>query len=234
MAKKSLFAIDLEEDVFEKDKPSKKIEPPVRQGVKYCVKCKAQNIINAKFCGECGGKEFVDNLEVLSKKYCLSCGLELDVNVKFCYDCGNNTFAKTREEYEKAQKEKEFIPYKEEISKLEEELNRIKPLIKEQNYEIQRLNKELEHIKIPSTDNYHMPKEFKGDVAGKQKLELEIKRYQDKISKAQEERKLVKEKFEKDLALNTSRAEEAQSKLTKKRELVSAIEKETKRLKGGI
>lgn len=237
MAKKSLFAIDLEEDnVFDdKSVKTKEVETPqVKQDVKYCAKCKSQNAISAKFCGECGSNEFVDNLEVLSKKYCLSCGLELDVSVKFCYDCGNNTFAKTREEYDKAQKEKEFIPYKEEISRYEEEINKIKPLIKELNYEIQRLNKELEHIKIPTVDNYHLPKEFKGDIAGKQKLELEIKKYSDKIQKEMKELELAKEAFQNNQKLNATKEENARKVLEEKEKIIHSIEEETKKLKGGF
>lgn len=53
---------------------------------KICPQCKNANLVNAKFCAQCGYKFGV-------KKFCTVCGHEIPDNAKFCENCG------TKQEY---------------------------------------------------------------------------------------------------------------------------------------
>ena len=66
---------------------------------KYCAKCYAPNIKSAKFCGECGNKDFIVAPDGV--KYCLDCGTANQIKQKFCLSCGKNKFVYTKEDYQK-------------------------------------------------------------------------------------------------------------------------------------
>lgn len=235
MAKKSLFAIDLEEDVFEEKKESPVVQTKqAQQSVKYCVKCKAQVISGAKFCGECGGKEFVEDLEVLNHKYCIHCGTELDTNIKYCYNCGKNEFVRTKEEYDQLQKEKEFAPYKEEIKLLDEQTLKVKEESNKLKQEIADLKNKLNGIKIPTLNPNDLPKEYVGNVVLKQKFEQEIKDLENQIKNSNKKlQQIEKEKYEVDEA-HENRINYLTRLYNQAKKALEEIERSIKSYEGGI
>jgi len=58
-------------------------EEPAQENNKVCSSCSAPNIMNAKFCCECGN-------QFASKKFCTNCGFENGPTTKFCSECGTN------------------------------------------------------------------------------------------------------------------------------------------------
>ena len=70
---------------------------------KYCAKCGAGNVQNARFCADCGEKVFAPEF----KQYCLDCGAEMPLLKKFCLSCGKSKFVYTKEDYQKEVERKE-------------------------------------------------------------------------------------------------------------------------------
>ena len=237
MAKKSLFAIDLEEDVFEK-KPkeeNKPIEPQVnKQGVKYCDKCKAQVISSAKFCGECGNRSFVDNLEELSIKYCANCGAKLDASIKYCFDCGKNEFVKSYDEYEKIQKEKEFIPYMNEIKENEKVLEDLKAQIKIKQKEVDDVETQYAYLLMEKPVAKELPKEFKGDIVEERKLLTEINQLEQKVKIEKIKLSSAQDDDESEFERRMYRINHYSSLINKAKKAIDDIEASIDRLERGI
>lgn len=102
---------------------------------KYCKKCKTKNLLEAKFCLECGSKEFVSSLSKKSnEKYCVKCKTKLESKAKFCYNCGSSDFVSSLDDADNY-----FV--KELDSKWQEELDKV-------NKKINKANKELEELKL--------------------------------------------------------------------------------------
>ena len=77
--------------------PAPAAPKPVLPADKYCVKCGAGNVENAKFCSSCGHKEFAPEF----KKYCFECGTERGLLEKICPECGETRCVYTKEDYKK-------------------------------------------------------------------------------------------------------------------------------------
>lgn len=237
MAKKSLFAIDLDKDVLE-EKPNqeaKKIEPQVnKSGFKYCDKCKAQVVSSAKFCGECGNKSFVDNLEELSTKYCVNCGAKLDASVKYCFDCGKNEFVRTYEEYEKLQKEKELTPYKEELAKNEEILKELNYKIQEKEREVDYLSDQYAFLLMEAPISKALPKEFIADTTEKKKLLTEVNQLEQKINIEKMKLRSINEDDDHEYEYRVNRLNYLTRLVNQAKDALEAIEKNITNLEGGI
>lgn len=53
-----------------------------------CAKCGFEVTENDRFCGKCGGNEFVEKTSYVPIKYCNYCSAELEPGSKFCSTCG--------------------------------------------------------------------------------------------------------------------------------------------------
>ena len=143
------FNLNIDNDFFEKE-----------DFYKYCASCGTQMDKNAKFCIECGSKEFFDSLkEYRSEKslYCIKCLSKLPDGKKVCACCGERKYATAKmafyhhynEEFcykildenkemeaELAEFDSENQHYKDEITQLEKEISNLKRKIKPYNDEL--------------------------------------------------------------------------------------------------
>ena len=126
--KKSKFAIDDFEIVEE---------------FKYCKNCHTKNTKKAKFCFECGSKDFVDSLEPKNTnvKYCAKCGQEVKKSAKFCFECGHNKFVDSivdEADNKEFEIDSKYQAKMDDISKKMEKLNNEISKIRKMNLEIEK------------------------------------------------------------------------------------------------
>ena len=127
---------------------------------KYCKMCKTKNSIEAKFCLECGNKEFVSSLTKKStEKYCVKCKTKLENKAKFCYNCGSSDFVSSLDEIDDY-----FV--KEMDAKWQLELDKV-------NNKIVKANKELLLLKSQKQDYLTKIPKLKKEWEAKIKIQVD-------------------------------------------------------------
>ena len=164
MIKNSKFSFDDADDFFTEDEPKQS----QAKEVKYCKSCKAENSISAKFCSECGSKEFVSKVSN-NVKYCVCCKEEVSANAKFCQYCGGNQFVNDLEELEDLNEQAKYKEYYDIIEAKKKTIIDLEDKVFELKSEIKSLEIELEF------ETFELTSEVSDDVIEAKRIMIEDK-----------------------------------------------------------
>lgn len=152
--------------------------------IKYCAKCNTPIPSSAKFCFECGGKEFLDKPKA-KERYCKNCFIKLDSDEEVCPLCEGDDFASSIDELYEIRNREAISKDKSSQNKIIQKIEDVKTLIKVNEGKINEQKQIM--YKYPSIEemNKHLIKE-------KEEADNEIAKAQAKYNKYLEDQKKAK------------------------------------------
>lgn len=159
---------------------------------KLCTKCNTKNLLNAKFCIECGNKTFKDANSVT--RYCKDCQIKLDDDDDTCPICGGSNFVGSIDDLiqDKLKYSHAFLDKNKE---LKEKFERKNLVLSDYKKEIKRLEKCVDAY----TDDYI---NIKNDVEKlKKQNEEKVSQLKKLIEDAKRDAGLILSERDKEMAL---------------------------------
>lgn len=152
--------------------------------IKYCAKCNTPIPANAKFCFECGGKEFLDKPKA-KDRYCKHCFIKLDADEEVCPLCEGDDFASSIDELYEIKNKETIAKDKTSYGRFSQKIEDIKASIKQTEAKINEQKQVM--YKYPSIEEMR-----KHIASANEDANKEIEKAKSKYNKYLEDQKKAK------------------------------------------